>query len=78
MAHRAASFAFTIEYFQLWPLLVILAAWKFLEYLLNTYKRWRFMPPGPKGVPLAGNLFQMQSKQPWSLLTRWGEQFGTS
>ncbi len=35
------------------------------------------LPPGPKGLPLVGNLCDMPAEQEWLTFTRWGEKYGT-
>ncbi|KAG6815618.1 hypothetical protein H0H87_012888, partial [Tephrocybe sp. NHM501043] len=34
------------------------------------------LPPGPKGYPLIGNLFDMPSAQEWITFDKWGQRFG--
>ena len=36
------------------------------------------LPPGPKRLPLIGNLLDMPSEQEWLTFTRWGEKWGPS
>ena len=33
-------------------------------------------PPGPKSLPVVGNLFSMPSQQGWVTYRKWSEQFG--
>ena len=33
-------------------------------------------PPGPRGLPLLGNLFDIPQRAPWETYTRWGKQYG--
>ncbi|KZT28753.1 cytochrome P450 [Neolentinus lepideus HHB14362 ss-1] len=33
-------------------------------------------PPGPKGLPLIGNLLDIPSEQPWKTVADWGELYG--
>lgn len=40
----------------------------------NTSKKGK-LPPGPKGVPFFGNLFQL-SKDAWVTFAEWGKQYG--
>ncbi|KAG6873902.1 hypothetical protein C0995_009681 [Termitomyces sp. Mi166 len=34
------------------------------------------LPPGPKGYPLIGNIFDMPTKQEWAVFSKWGKQYG--
>ena len=36
------------------------------------------LPPGPKGYPLVGNLFDLASTQVWKQFSAWGKQYGGS
>src|ERR1700749_4872496 len=33
-------------------------------------------PPGPKGLPLLGNLLDMPTEQEWVKFSKWGETYG--
>ena len=34
------------------------------------------LPPGPKGYPVVGNLFQMPREKKWLLYDRWFQSYG--
>ena len=34
-------------------------------------------PPGPRGLPLIGNLLDMPSQKEWLTFAKWGEKYGT-
>ncbi|EEB91708.1 hypothetical protein MPER_09895 [Moniliophthora perniciosa FA553] len=40
------------------------------------YKRPGNLPPGPKGYPVIGNLFQLDVNRPWRSLLEWKETYG--
>ena len=57
----------------------------FLSYVL--FRRWEEkdrnvnpkglpLPPGPKGYPLIGNLFDMPASKPWILYDQWFKVYG--
>ncbi|KDQ54080.1 hypothetical protein JAAARDRAFT_410464 [Jaapia argillacea MUCL 33604] len=48
----------------------------FLLRQLFARKQHTPLPPGPKGLPLVGNVLDMPKKQPWITFNKWGEQFG--
>ncbi|KAF8259329.1 cytochrome P450 [Lactarius quietus] len=58
------------------------AALSLFAYLLRTYhadrsrRRGLQYPPGPRGLPLFGNLFDIPQRAPWETYTQWGKQYG--
>ena len=53
----------------------ILAACAVLFTIHYLQSPWRKLPPGPRGIPLLGNVLQLRSK-PWLIFTKWKQDFG--
>lgn len=34
------------------------------------------LPPGPRGLPLLGNVLDMPTQQGWLTFTKWAEKYG--
>lgn len=49
-----------------------------LKSLIVASAKRRKMAPGPPGVPLLGNVFDVPSSMPWFKFTEWKQQYGTS
>jgi hypothetical protein len=54
---------------------LILVAVYVLRYLIFQ-SRTPSLPPGPKGLPLVGNIFDMPSEKEWLTFARWGDTYG--
>ena len=49
----------------------------FLARLIR-HKRRAPYPPGPKGIPLLGNIFDMPVTYAWHTFAQWGRTYGES
>ncbi|KAI5479627.1 cytochrome P450, family 2, subfamily U [Pseudohyphozyma bogoriensis] len=50
-----------------------------LAYLAAQYRNRKSrgpLPPGPKGIPIFGNLFQVPKSRPWVKMEEWTREFG--
>ncbi|GLB33469.1 putative cytochrome p450 [Lyophyllum shimeji] len=47
-----------------------------LNGLLRRRRNGVLLPPGPKGLPLIGNVLDMPSEKQWLTFAKWGEQWG--
>ncbi|KAK0185472.1 cytochrome P450 [Armillaria mellea] len=56
----------------LWlPFLVILV----VTYIVRRYT-FRRLPPGPRGLPIVGNILDMPTTKPWLTFAHWSELYG--
>ncbi|CAA7260281.1 unnamed protein product [Cyclocybe aegerita] len=56
-------------------LLLLLAVVCILKTILRSSKA-PSLPPGPKGLPLVGNILDMPSEKEWLTFAKWGETWG--
>ena len=51
-------------------------AWVALVYFRRASSRSLPLPPGPKRLPLIGNLLNVPRSLEWESYARWGKEFG--
>ena len=54
---------------------LVLVALSILKALFRSIRRIS-LPPGPKGLPLVGNILDMPVEREWLTFARWGEVWG--
>jgi hypothetical protein len=47
----------------------------FVVYWMNSQRLGRNFPPGPKKLPLIGNLLSMPSTLEWETFAKWGQEY---
>lgn len=69
-----------ISHFIPWPVpLFILAITLFcISTIAVMTRRRRNFPPGPRGVPLLGNIFDVPKINPWLVYQEWSRKYGLS
>jgi hypothetical protein len=67
------------------PLAISSPIWSLIGLLALFYaSRWKRnhsklpLPPGPKGLPLVGNLFDIPSERQWEAYLKWSKEFSAS
>lgn len=59
------------------PLTSVVYAILAIVFLWFRYRRTaRKLPPGPKGYPLIGNVFDMMVSEMWVVAQKWGRTYG--
>lgn len=67
----------SISYLRLGYAVVLLLAIASVPLISTWVRKSKYKyPPGPKGIPVFGNLFQLPPKYPSAQLMEWGKQFG--
>lgn len=56
--------------------LATIALYLLKRLLAATHKSRLQLPPGPKGLPLVGNVADMPTQQEWKTFSRWGRTYG--
>jgi len=59
-------------------LLVVAAVFIFKAIFRSFTNNLPSLPPGPKGLPLVGNVLDMPSEKEWLTFARWGDSYGMS
>ena len=54
---------------------ILLAVWITKEFF---QRRSKHLPPGPRPLPLLGNMLDMPTFKPWETFWQWGQQYGES
>lgn len=59
----------------------LLFIWGFIVLLLRYYagsRRRSKLPPGPRGIPLFGNAFNIPKRFEWLVYAEWSRRYGMS
>jgi hypothetical protein len=47
----------------------------FVVYWRSGQRQQRHLPPGPRKLPVIGNLFSMPTRAEWETFTKWGKEY---
>jgi hypothetical protein len=60
------------------PLDILTILFSLTLFVWYSGKKQLSYPPGPKRLPIVGNLFNMPSQEEWVTYRKWSDEFGTS
>lgn len=60
------------------PQVAVLLVGLALVAVVSLNRKRRSLPPGPKGVPILGNIFDVPKEFEWLAYDRWSREFRTS
>ena len=58
------------------PLVILSFGWLAFYFLLSKRRPRMSLPPGPKSLPILGNLLDMPKDKPWVKYSQWSEEYG--
>lgn len=61
----------------LWQTVVLVLGYMVIYRMIKFYHVKRLMPPGPRGIPLLGNILQLPAQGAWLKMTQWKNTYGT-
>jgi hypothetical protein len=67
---------FILARFDAFPLGILAILFSWTLFVWYSDKKRSPYPPGPKRLPIVGNLFSMPSDQEWVTYRKWSNEFG--